>query len=129
MNPLEPLTDYTATVTWHDDDTRRRDAADRRFKTAGFQRGLTLTLSKKLGKGRKATLKAPAEARARRRTSDRREEGQEGEELVQEDHAEGVPEDQGAEAAEGRVGDGDRAVAKFTLGDTQFTVTPVKRKY
>jgi hypothetical protein len=62
VHPLKPLTTYDVAVTWVNDDDAQQMQQKFSFKTDGFQRGLKLTLSKKLAAGRKAVLKAPAKA-------------------------------------------------------------------
>ena len=62
VHPLDAATSYTANVLWHNDDTGAESPQSVTFKTSGVQRTLTLTLSEKLSKSRKATLKARAEA-------------------------------------------------------------------
>ena len=63
VDPLLPATSYTAKVVWHNDNSGENAPQSVPFTTAGQARTLTLSLSKKLSsKGRKATLKAPADA-------------------------------------------------------------------
>ena len=63
VKPLDPGTTYTANVVWHNDDSGQEKPQSVTFRTSLLLRDLMLSLSKKLSKaGRKATLKAPAEA-------------------------------------------------------------------
>src|SRR4051794_18954476 len=62
VNALDPFTEYTATVLWHDDSSGAEATQTVKFKTAGLQRAVALKLSKKLVRGRKAVLTAPGEA-------------------------------------------------------------------
>jgi hypothetical protein len=63
VKPLLPATSYTANVIWRNDDNGQQTPQSVPFRTSGKLRSLTLSLSKNLSKsGRKATLKAPAEA-------------------------------------------------------------------
>jgi hypothetical protein len=103
------------------------------FKTAGLQRGLTLTLSKKLARGRKATLKAPAEATGQRATVkiSTRKRGKTAKTVstkkitLKRSQKVKLPKKPGSGGAViVRV-----TVPSFTLGDTRFTVTPASRTY
>jgi hypothetical protein len=134
VQPLDPFTDYTAQVTWHNDDQSVPDQTQTvPFKTDGFQRGLTLTLSKKLAGGRKATLKAPAEAggqkakvkigllkkgKTKAKTVSTKTITLTGSQKVK------VP-----KAPKGGRAVVTVTVASFVVGDTRFSVTPATRKY
>jgi hypothetical protein len=134
VHPLDPFTDYTAHVTWHNDDQSVPDQTQTvPFKTDGFQRGLTLTLSKKLARGRKATLVAPGEAggqkakvkigllkkgRTKAKTFSTKTITLKASQKIK------VP-----KASKGGKAVVTVSVAPFVLGDTRFTVTPAKRKY
>jgi hypothetical protein len=135
VQPLDPFTDYTATVVWANDDDPGAPQQTQvvPFKTDGFQRGLALVLSKKLARGRKATLTAPGEAAGQKakvkigllkkgkkkaRTVSTKTITLKGSQKIK------VP----------RAPRRGRAVVtvtlpSFVLGDTRFTVTPAKRKY
>jgi hypothetical protein len=134
VHPLDPFTDYTAQVTWHNDDQSVPDQTQTvPFKTDGFARGLTLTLSKKLAKGRKATLKAPAEAggqkakvkigllkkgKTKAKTVSTKTITLKGSQKLK------VP-----KAPKGGRAVVTVTVASFVVGDTRFSVTPATRKY
>ena len=127
VQPLDPFTDYTATVTWVNDDDSNAPPHTQNvsFKTDGFARGLTLTLSKKLGKGRKATLKAPGEAigqkakvKIKGKTSSTKTITLKASQKIN------VPKP----GKHGRTAV-TVTVKSFVLGDTRFTVTPAKRSY
>jgi hypothetical protein len=135
VQPLDPFTDYTAKVTWvnDDDDSHPQMEQTVSFKTDGFQRGLALVLSKKLGKGRKATLTAPGEAggqkakvkigllkkgKTKAKTVSTKTISLKGSQKIK------VP-----KAPKGGRAVVTVSVPSFTLGDTRFTVTPAKRKY
>jgi hypothetical protein len=62
VHPLDPFTSYDVAVTWVNDDNDQQKQQTLSFKTDAILRSLRLSLSKKLAKGRKATLKAPAPA-------------------------------------------------------------------
>ena len=68
VHPLLPATSYTAKVLWHNDDTGANAPQSVPFTTAGQARTLTLSLSKKLSKSRRATLSAPSKAVGQRAT-------------------------------------------------------------
>jgi hypothetical protein len=127
VQPLDPFTDYTATVTWADDDepSRPNQTQTVQFKTDGFARGLTLTLSKKLAKGRKATLKAPAEAvgqkakvKFKAKTSSTKTITLKQSQRIKVP----MPRKHGRTVVT-------VSVPSFVLGDTRFTVTSTKRSY
>jgi hypothetical protein len=131
VHPLDPFTTYDVAVTWKDDDTGVETPQTLSFKTAGFQRGLTLTLSRKLGKGRKATLAAPAEATGQKakvkiavKRKGKRAKSSTKTITLKQTQKIKVPKRPKGGSVTVTV-----SVAKFTLGDTQFTVTPAKRKY
>ena len=134
VQPLDPFTDYTATVTWHNDDQSVPDRTQTvKFKTDGFARGLTLTLSKKLGKGRKATLKAPGEAvgqKAKVKIALQKH----GKKKARTVSTKQISLKQSQKVKVPKAPKGGRTVVTvsvppFVLGDTRFTVTPAKRSY
>jgi hypothetical protein len=61
VHPLLPATSYTANLVWKSDSGATAPQSVT-FKTGGQARVLALSLSKKLGSKRRATLKAPAAA-------------------------------------------------------------------
>jgi hypothetical protein len=126
VEPLEPFTDYVATVTWANDDQPEvpNQTQTVKFKTDGFARGLAVTLSKKLGKGRKATLRAPGEAVGQKakvkitaRTTSTKTITLKQSQRIK------VPKRKRGRAVV------TVSVPSFVLGDTRFTVTPAKRSY
>jgi hypothetical protein len=133
VNALDPLTEYTATVLWHDDDSGAETPQTVKFTTAGLTRGVALGLSKKLARGRKAVLKAPGEAVGQkatvRITTKRR--GKKAKKFstrtltLKASQKIKVPRRPGRGGSETvKV-----SVKSFTLGDTRFTVTPATRTY
>jgi hypothetical protein len=127
VKPLDPFTDYVATVTWANDDQPDRPNQTQivKFKTDGFARGLTLTLSKKLGKGRKATLKAPAEAVGQKAKVKIKAKAASTRTItLKQSQKIKVPKARKHGKAVVTV-----TVKPFVLGDTRFTVTPAKRSY
>lgn len=135
VQPLAAFTDYTATVTWHNDDDNSAAEMPQTvsFKTGGFLRGLTLSLSKKLAKGRKAKLTAPGEAVGQRakvkigllkrgktkaKTVSTKQITLKGSQKIK------VP-----AAPKGGKAVVTVTVATFIQGDTRFTVTPATRSY
>jgi hypothetical protein len=135
VHPLDPFTDYEATVRWaNDDDPGAPQQPQRvRFRTDGFARGLTLTLSKKLGKGRRATLKAPGEAvgqKAKVKIGLQKH----GKKKVKTVSTKTISLKQSQKIKVPKAPKRGRAVVTvsqppFVLGDTRFTVTPAKRSY
>jgi hypothetical protein len=136
MIPVQPLggfTDYTASVTWVNDDNAEQMQQSVKFTTGGFERGLTLTLSKNLAKGRKATLKAPAEAVGQKATV---KIGllRKGKKKPQTVSSKSITLKQSQKIAVPRPSKGGRTVVTvtlppFTLGDTRFSTPTVKRSY
>jgi hypothetical protein len=131
VHPLDPFTTYDASVTWKDDNTGVETPQTVSFKTAGFQRGLTLALSKKLAKGRKATLVAPAEATGQQATvkivvkrKGHKSKTSKKKITLKRSQKISTPKKPRGGSVTVTV-----SVAKFTLGDTQFTVTPATRRY
>jgi hypothetical protein len=131
VHPLDPFTNYDVSVTWQDDNTGVVTPQTLSFKTAGFQRGLTLKLSRKLGKGRKATLSAPAEATGQKATvkiavkrKGHKAKTSRKKITLKRSQKIATPKRPKGGSVTMTV-----SVAKFTLGDTQFTVTPAKRTY
>jgi hypothetical protein len=61
VKPLEPLANYSVSVTWEGGNGRQVPLTVS-FKTAGRSMSLTLSLSKKLSRSRMATLTVPAAA-------------------------------------------------------------------
>jgi hypothetical protein len=135
VQPLAAFTNYTATVTWHNDDDNSAPEMPQTvsFKTGGFERGLALKLSKKLARGRKATLTAPAEAggqsatvkigllkrgKTKARTVSTKQITLKGSQKIK------VP-----AAPKGGKTVVTVKVASFIQGDTRFTVTPATRSY
>src|SRR4051794_32439254 len=133
VNALDPFTEYTATVTWHDDNTGAETPQTVAFKTDGFQRGLTLSLSKKLGKGRKATLKAPGEAVGQKATVriSKRRKGHKAKTSSTKTLTLKTSQKLKLPRKPGRGGAVivKVSVPSFTLGDTRFTVTSASRTY
>jgi hypothetical protein len=62
VDPLLPATSYTAKVLWHNDDSGANQAQSVAFTTAGRERKLALSLSRKLSRSGRATLTAPVAA-------------------------------------------------------------------
>ena len=127
VQPLDPFTDYTATVTWANDDDSSVPNHPQvvKFKTDGLARGLTLTLSKKLGKGRKATLKAPGEAVGQKAKVKIQAKAVSTKTItLKASQKIKVPKPRKHGRTVVTV-----TVKSFVLGDTRFTVTPAKRKY
>jgi hypothetical protein len=127
VKPLDPFTDYTATVTWANDDDSSVPPQTQtvQFKTDGFARGLTLTLSKKLAKGRKATLKAPGEAVGQKAKVKIKAKTVSTKTItLKQSQKIKVPKPRKHGKAVVTV-----TVKSFVLGDTRFTVTPAKRSY
>jgi hypothetical protein len=119
---------------WHNDDTGEERAQTVAFKTAGFLRGLNdLTLSKKLGRARKATLKAPAEAVGQTATVkiSTRKRGRKAKAFSTKKIT--LKRSQKITTPK-KPGRGGAVIVKvsvppFTSGDTRFTVTPASRTY
>jgi hypothetical protein len=135
VQPLDPFTDYTATVTWANDDDSSvpQHTQTVQFKTDGFARGLTLTLSKKLGKGRKATLKAPGEA-AGQKAKVKIGLQKHGKKTVRTVSTKQITLKKSQKIKLPKAPKRGRAVVTvsvppFVLGDTRFTVTSAKRSY
>jgi hypothetical protein len=134
VNPLDAFTDYTATVMWHNDDTGAEMQQTVSFKTSGFLRGLNnLTLSAKLARGRKTTLKAPAEAVGQKATVkiSTRKRGRKAKAFSTKQIT--LKRSQKVKLPK-KPGKGGAVIVKvtvptFTLGDTRFTVTPATRTY
>jgi len=133
VNPLDAFTDYTATVMWHNDDTGEERAQTVAFKTAGFLRGLKLTLAKKLARGRKAKLGADAEAVGQKATVkiQTRKRGRKAKAFSTKKIT--LKRSQKIKLPK-RPGRGGAVIVKvsvppFTSGDTRFTVTPASRTY
>ncbi len=102
------------------------------FKTAGFQRGLKLELSRKLSKGRKAKLNAPAEATGQRATvkiAVARKGHKAKTVLTKKITLKRSQTIKTPKKPKGGSVTVSVSVAKFTVGDTQFTVTPAKQRY
>jgi hypothetical protein len=132
VNPLDPFTDYTATVTWHNDDTGEEKQQTVAFKTAGFQRGLTLQLSKKLTK-RRARLTAPGEAVGQRATVKISTQKRKKKAKTFSTKKITLKQTQRIKLPR-KPGRGGKVIVRvtvpsFTLGDTRFSVTPAKRTY
>lgn len=132
VHPLDPFTTYDVSVTWHDDNTGVETPQTLSFKTAGFQRGLNLTLSKKLARGRKAKLSAPAEATGQKATVKIavQRKGKKAKTvstktivLTRTQKIKTPKKPKGGHVTVSVK------VAPFTLGDTQFTVSPAKQRY
>lgn len=133
VNALDSLTEYTATVVWHDDNSGAETTQTVTFKTAGQQRVVALKLSKKLARGRKAVLSAPGEAVGQRATvkiSTRRK----GHRAKTSSTRRITLKTSQKLKLPARPGRGGAVIVKatvpsFTLGDTRFTVTPAQRTY
>jgi hypothetical protein len=134
VNPLDPFTDYTATVMWHNDDTGAEMPQTVSFKTSGFLRGLNnLTLSKKLARGRRAKLTAPAEAVGQKATVKISTQKRKRKAKAFSTKQITLKQTQRIKLPK-KPGRGGAVIVKvtvptFTLGDTRFTVTPAKRTY
>jgi hypothetical protein len=132
VHPLDPFTTYDVSVTWHDDNTGVETPQTLSFKTAGFQRGLKLALSRKLASGRKAKLTAPAEAVGQKATvkiavarkGHKAKSVSSKKITLKRSQKVKTPKKPKGGAVVVSV-----TVAKFTLGDTQFTVSPVQQRY
>jgi hypothetical protein len=134
VQPLATFTDYTAAVTWvNDDDNGAQMQQTVSFKTDGFLRGLTLTLSKKLARGRTATLVAPTEAGGQRATVKiglmKR-----GKTKAKTVSTKQLTLKRSQKITVPRPSTGGRAivtvtVSSFIVGDTRFIVTPAARTY
>jgi hypothetical protein len=122
VDPLDPFTDYTATVTWHNDDTGAEMPQTVSFRTAGFLRGLKLTLSRKLSRKRRATLKAPAEAVGQ--TATVKIGAATSQRVLKRKQRLRVPRRRGRRGVLVTV-----TVPSFTSGDTRFTVERARRRY
>jgi hypothetical protein len=132
VHPLDPFTTYDVAVTWQDDNTGVVTPQTLSFKTAGFQRGLTLKLSRKLAKGRKATLSAPAEATGQKATVKIAVARKGHKAKTVSTKKISLKRSQKIKTPKKPKGGSvtvSVSVAKFTLGDTQFTVTSAKRRY
>lgn len=135
VHPLDPLTSYTAKVTWVDDDDSSVAPQTQTvsFKTGGNLRGLTLTLSKKLAKGRKAKLTAPAEATGQRATVKIGlvKSGKTKAKTVSTKHItlKGTQTIKVPKAPKRGRAVVTVSVPSFVLGDTRFDVTPAQRSY
>jgi hypothetical protein len=133
VNPLDPLTDYTATVTWHNDDTGAEMPQTVSFKTSGLQRTLALALANKLSKGRKAKLTAPSEAVGQtgtvkistQRKGHKAKRASTKTITLKATQKIKLPKKPGR----GGVVIVKVTVPPFTLGDTRFDVTPVTKRY
>jgi hypothetical protein len=133
VNPLEPLTEYTATVAWHNDDSGTDKTQTVTFKTAGLERGVALTLSKRLGKGRKATLGSPAEAVGQKATVriSKRKKGKKAKTSSTKTITLKASQKLKVPKKPGRGGAVIMKVSvpSFTLGDTRITVKSASRTY
>jgi hypothetical protein len=135
VQPLAAFTNYTATVTWHNDDDSSAAEMPQTvsFKTDGFERGLVLKLSKKLARGRKATLTAPAEAGGQRATVKiglvKRGKTKVKTVSTKQITLKGSQKVKVPAAPKGGKAVVTVTVASFIQGDTRFTVTPAKRSY
>ena len=133
VNALDPLTDYTATVVWHDDNSGAETTQTVSFKTAGLQRGIALKLSKKLARGRKAVLTAPGEAVGQKATVkiSTQKRGRKAKAFSSKKITLKTTQKIKLPAKPGRGG---AVIVKvtappFTLGDTRFTVKSAKQTY
>ena len=127
--PLLPLETYAVAVTWENDAGARLDQSFS-FTTAGILS--KLKLSRKLGKGRKAKLTAPAEATGQRATVKIAvaRKGHKAKTVLTKKIT--LKRSQSIKTPKKPRGGSvtvSVSVAKFTLGDTQFTVTPAKQRY
>jgi hypothetical protein len=133
VHPLDPFTTYNVAVTWVDDDDGQQMQQTLSFKTGGFLRGLTLSLAKNLGKGRKAKLLAPAEAVGQKATVKiglRKA----GKKVVKTVSAKQITLKRTQQIKVPKPSKGGRAVVtvtlpSFTLGDTRFSTPDAKRTY
>jgi hypothetical protein len=133
VHPLDPFTTYDVSVIWHDDNTGVDTPQTLSFKTAGFQRGLTLKLSKKLARGRKATLSAPGEATGQKATVKIAVQ-RKGKKKAKTVSTKTISLKTSQRIKTPRKPKGGHvivtvSVKKFTLGDTQFTVKSATRRY
>ena len=133
VHALDPFTTYEVSITWQDDNTGLVTPQTLSFKTAGFQRGVALKLSKKLARGRKATLTAPAEAGGQKATVKIAVQ-RKGKKNAKTVSTKTITLKSSQKIKTPRKPKGGHvivtvSVKKFTLGDTQFTVTPAKRRY
>jgi hypothetical protein len=133
VDPLDPFTDYKATVTWKNDSSGEEMTQTVTFRTAGFQRGVSLALSKKLSSGRRAQLTAPAEAIGQKATVKISTQKRRKKAKAFSTKTITLKQAQRIKLPK-RPGRGGAVIVKvtaapFTLGDTRFTVTPAKRTY
>jgi hypothetical protein len=133
VHPLDPFTTYNVAVTWANDDDGQQIEQKFSFKTDGILRGLRLSLSKKLAKGRKAVLKAPAEAVGQ---SAKVKIGllKKGKKKAKTVSSKSISLKRSQKIKVPRPSKGGRAVVtvtvrSFTSADTRFSVKPAKRSY
>jgi hypothetical protein len=133
VHPLDPFTTYNVAVTWVNDDSAQQMQQKLSFKTAPFLRGLKLTLSKKLAKGRKAVLKAPAEAvgQSAKVKIGLLKKGKKNAKTVS---TKSLSLKRSQKIKVPRPSKGGRAIVtvtlrSFTLGDTRFSTPAAKRSY
>jgi hypothetical protein len=133
VHPLDSFTDYTATVTWHNDDTGAEMPQTVSFKTAGVLKTVKLTLSKKLARGRKATLTAPSDVVGQKATVkiSTRKRGRGAKSFSTKKITLKKSQKIKLPATPGRGGAVivKVTVPSFSLGATRFTVTPATRTY
>jgi hypothetical protein len=123
VQPLEPLAHYDAAVTWEDGNgARNRQVVS--FDTAGRAATLTLSLSKRLSRTRRATLMAPSAAIGQRAvvTLERRSGHHVTTTRMTLKHSQRIAVPQGAFTVTVKV-------ATFSAGDTRYTVKPARRTY
>jgi hypothetical protein len=133
VHPLQAFTTYNVAVTWVNDDSAQEMQQTLSFKTDGFKRGLKLSLSKKLAKGRKAVLKAPAEAVGQKAKVKigLLKKGKKNAKTVS---AKSISLKRSQRIKVPRPSKGGRAIVtvtlrSFTLGDTRFSAPAAKRSY
>ena len=133
VHPLDGFTTYDVAVRWVNDDTAQQMDQKLSFKTDGIKRGLKLSLSKKLAKGRKAVLKAPAKAvgqKAKVKIGLLKK----GKKKAKTVSSKSLSLKRSQKIKVPRPSKGGRAIVtvtlrSFTLGDTRFSVPAAKRSY
>jgi hypothetical protein len=132
VQPLWPATSYTAKVLWHNDDNGANAPQSVTFTTSGQARALTLALSQKLSKSRRATLSAPSDA-VGQRASVRIQLAKKGKSLKTVSTS-GLTLKRSQTVKVPRPSKGGRAVVRVTLptfasGSTRYDTKPVSRTY
>jgi hypothetical protein len=123
VKPLEPLARYDAAVTWEDGNGMRTPQT-LSFETGGRAATMSLSLSKRLSRSRRAKLMAPAAAIGQRAvvTLERRSDHHATTRRLVLGRSQAIAVPRGSFTVT-------VSVASFSRGDTRYTVKPARRSY